>query len=429
MEPYLEELKNKILKEYQYKNVLVYPVNNNEIAFFQVTNKKCRIHLFKPGTRTITKWIWNQTTGFYEHKEIEVSAYLYYCYGFNGKLISRIIQHDVDEQDCEILNDNDISKHLKKFCFIGFRNFKNYSFTSRFDITDFLKEYFYDIVEDKNKFKLFCNLFDLDLIRTSIDFEEIIKLTVNSSSIKEVFGISAKYLKIVGICCFKDAIIFRDLGFSPEETEFLWSNVPRTYYNCSYKNVLKFCVSNRNINFEKYFSYLDYISRLNVNGIKHSFPKCPKDYSNERLNILYNKVVPIVVRQQYLSSIDSEIRQSYIDNILPLAKQFEYKGKEYFIVACPSLEELGVEGNILNTCLSGYVSSVADGKEYIYFLRRKDKPYDSFYTIDVLPNKTVRQIHGEHNCNLPKELYPFVKRWAKKYDLKLGYIDGRLCHV
>ena len=53
-----------------------------------------------------------------------------------------------------------------------------------------------------------------------------------------------------------------------------------------------------------------------------------------------------------------------------------------------------------------------------------DKPY---FTIDVTPDKKVRQIHGFGNCNLTKELKPFVKVWADKFELDISNCSGVLC--
>lgn len=175
--------------------------------------------------------------------------------------------------------------------------------------------------------------------------------------------------------------------------------------------------------------YNDYLalreSLLEANYIE-SAPKTPKiDKLKEWHDKLFN------IYNRYLKELeilkDKQRNDKYIAQFYPKAKEFEFKNDEYSIIACPNVSDLITEGSELHHCVGSYINSVSNGNEYILFLRKNnelDKPY---FTIDVTPDKNVRQIHGFDNCNLTKELKPFVKEWADKFKLDISHCSGVLC--
>ena len=72
--------------------------------------------------------------------------------------------------------------------------------------------------------------------------------------------------------------------------------------------------------------------------------------------------------------------------------------------------------------------SVSNGKEYILFLRKKENQDIPFFTINITPDKEIRQIHGKCNCNVPEILMPFINSWIKKFDLT-GSFNSVKCHL
>ena len=109
------------------------------------------------------------------------------------------------------------------------------------------------------------------------------------------------------------------------------------------------------------------------------------------------------------------------------AVKYEFEDDDYIIIACKQLEDLTKEGASLRHCVGTYVNSVSEGKEYILFLREKSDVDKSYFTIDLTPDKKVRQIHGYCNCNMNENIKPFINKWAKKFDLELTGCSGIKC--
>ena len=73
------------------------------------------------------------------------------------------------------------------------------------------------------------------------------------------------------------------------------------------------------------------------------------------------------------------------------------------------------------------MNSVSTGKEYILFLRKNSDPDTPYFTVDLTPEKYVRQIHGLRNCDMTEEIKPFVEAWAKKFKLDITNCSGVCC--
>jgi hypothetical protein len=115
--------------------------------------------------------------------------------------------------------------------------------------------------------------------------------------------------------------------------------------------------------------------------------------------------------------------------VYPKAKEFELSDETYSVICPEQVTLLLSEGRILHHCVGSYINSVASGNEYILFLRKTSDPDTPFFTVNILPNKKVRQIHGRCNCNLPDEIKPFIKKWADKFGLDISNCNGVYCHL
>lgn len=157
---------------------------------------------------------------------------------------------------------------------------------------------------------------------------------------------------------------------------------------------------------------------------KSGFPILPKNIQK-----YHDKIVPIYNREQaFKKKKELENKQkAYIKNVYDNAVKYNYSDKQYLIKACEELTDLLIEGSTLHHCVGSYVNSVSEGREYILFLRKISEPDAPYFTIDLTPNRQVRQIHGMHNCNMNNEIKPFVDEWAKKFKLNLTGCSGVRC--
>lgn len=83
-----------------------------------------------------------------------------------------------------------------------------------------------------------------------------------------------------------------------------------------------------------------------------------------------------------------------------LAEKYNYTGKEYMVIAPAGVTDIIMEGDILHHCLASgddYYDRIERHESYLLFLRRTSEPDTRFYTMEVEPNGTVRQIRTYYN--------------------------------
>lgn len=164
--------------------------------------------------------------------------------------------------------------------------------------------------------------------------------------------------------------------------------------------------------------------------IKRNWPKCPsleKHTSDKWHNLI---LVEFNKHRAQIELLKNQQKQSqYFEEVYPKAKEFEFADEVYQVVAPEIVTSLLEEGHILHHCIGSYIDSVTAGKEYILYLRKVTEPDTPFFTINLLPNGKVRQIHGLCNCNVPKELQPFIDKWAKQFELDIKSCNGIYYHL
>lgn len=256
----------------------------------------------------------------------------------------------------------------------------------------------------------------------------------NATTIKDAFGLSMKYFRIVarrGGYWTDNVKLLRDCGYSPEEVSKyieVMQYCPNIYHT-NRKILDRFCEMYNIPIFSRSYLFLfrDYLRMISEfpTELKKDFPLCPQDIEkyHDRALKIYNRY-----QQQILESQQKVIGDRYINNVYSLVKEYEFSNDKYVIIAPKSVFELTTEGRTLNHCVGSYVQSVSNGKEYILFLRKKENQDIPFFTINITPNKEIRQIHGKCNCNVPEELTSFIDSWKKKFDL-IGDYDKIKCHL
>ena len=201
------------------------------------------------------------------------------------------------------------------------------------------------------------------------------------------------------------------------------------------RECVDYIFSNVIFNYNSRFSncwYRDYVKMRNQLPIhiKRNWPKCPNltKHSSNRWHSLI--VVEFNKHRAQIELAKSQQKQSqYFKEVYPKVKEFEFTDEVYQITAPEMVISLLEEGRILHHCVGSYIDSVAAGREYILYLRKVAEPDTPFFTINLLPNGEVRQIHGLCNCNVPKELKPFIDKWAKQFELNVKSCNGVYWHL
>lgn len=188
-----------------------------------------------------------------------------------------------------------------------------------------------------------------------------------------------------------------------------------------------------NNNFTEYITLRSSLKRINRLD-EHKYPILPN------LKILEELIsnLQIDIQKYQDEAMYAKFNEDY-NKIYPSLLKYEYQNEDYTIVVPKVVEELDVEGNQLHHCVGSYKEVISQGKEIIIFLRKKNAPKESYYTIDLDPDGFIRQIHGKYNCNLAKDpekekIMEFLTNWAKEKSdivnsksLRLSY--QAVCHL
>lgn len=181
---------------------------------------------------------------------------------------------------------------------------------------------------------------------------------------------------------------------------------------------------------QTYADYIYFRNYLYSDNIPKRYPKFPKkellNKLHDELSVLYNQKKEIEERD-----ILTEINNRYLSNSFKKSKSLEYSNDKYSIICPKHIVELNTEGSVLHHCVASYKESVAEGKEYILFLRNNSNLSLPFMTINITKNGDCRQIHGKYNNCIKdqpdsSEIIKFLNDWAdnKKFLNKKSIIEN-----
>lgn len=83
-----------------------------------------------------------------------------------------------------------------------------------------------------------------------------------------------------------------------------------------------------------------------------------------------------------------------------------------------SMEELRKEGVALHHCVGSYCDRVITGESGIFLIREKGCPGKPFYTLELSPQKKLRQCRGNKNCGMTVPVKAFVDEWLETIQRK-----------
>lgn len=95
-------------------------------------------------------------------------------------------------------------------------------------------------------------------------------------------------------------------------------------------------------------------------------------------------------------------------------KRYVYAAHGLLIRPAASQRELTAEGDALRHCVGTYGERYAKGRTAIFFIRRTDRPRESYFTLELDEEKLeVRQNRGMRNCARTPEVEAFEKEWLE----------------
>ena len=126
------------------------------------------------------------------------------------------------------------------------------------------------------------------------------------------------------------------------------------------------------------------------------------------------------------------VKFPHVEEIMQsVKKKFEYAGEDYVIVAPSCIEDVLAEGDALCHCISNaerYWDRMEQRESYLLFLRKASKPDKPYYTMEVEPNGTVRQLrtfYDRQNKDIDKAR-KFLLAWQKTVAKRLSEEDRML---
>ena len=126
------------------------------------------------------------------------------------------------------------------------------------------------------------------------------------------------------------------------------------------------------------------------------------------------------------------VKFPHVEEIMQsVKKKFEYAGEDYVIVAPSCIEDVLAEGDALCHCISNaerYWDRMEQRESYLLFLRKASKPDKPYYTMEVEPNGTVRQLrtfYDRQNKDIDKARR-FLLAWQKTVAKRLSEEDRML---
>lgn len=113
------------------------------------------------------------------------------------------------------------------------------------------------------------------------------------------------------------------------------------------------------------------------------------------------------------------VEQKELDDIANLfrirrraLRKYAFAADGLLIRPAASQRELKEEGDALHHCVATYAKRHAAGETAIFFVRRADRPRESWYTLELdEQNLEVRQNRGKHNCPRTPEVQAFENKW------------------
>lgn len=104
-------------------------------------------------------------------------------------------------------------------------------------------------------------------------------------------------------------------------------------------------------------------------------------------------------------------------------KELEMEKEGLFIKLPEEPSEIRTEGHNLHHCVSTYIDRMIGGKTCILFIRQKEEPNQSFYTMEVRDGKVI-QCRGKNNCDMTEDVKELVEVFKKK---KLHQLERIAC--
>lgn len=219
-----------------------------------------------------------------------------------------------------------------------------------------------------------------------------------------------------------DSVIrwFTDNRFDPDDMNFIRDRMSDVQiYNYIRKQMEESGLKVR----EVMTTWNDLLNMARKNGLDVNDPYV---YRPSRLKQRHDEMVLKSMMEDLKKAAD-RTRKEYplVEDILREIKDiYSYTGDKYMVIVPESILEIMVEGKSLNHCAASstrYMDRIEQRESYIMFLRKTEAPQQSYYTLEVEPDGTVRQKRTQGDNQNPDivDATNFLKQWQKEITKRL----------
>ena len=179
------------------------------------------------------------------------------------------------------------------------------------------------------------------------------------------------------------------------ELDFIWDKMtPVQIYN--YLN--RQATENRESVRQTLITWQDYLSMAEKQGLD---PDDEIIYRARKLKQRHDELAACFVRGSCAETA-AEFSQKFphVESICQSLKKYEYDNGKYAVVAPTGILDIVVESTILQHCIrrnDRYYDRMERHESYLLFLRKSEAPALPYYTIEIEPNGTIRQVRTKYN--------------------------------
>lgn len=125
--------------------------------------------------------------------------------------------------------------------------------------------------------------------------------------------------------------------------------------------------------------------------------------------------------QHLVKSMESKQLDAAVKKILKTYLMLNFEDDKYCVVIPKTANDIRLEGKNMNNCVASYVDRVASKNSIICFVRHKNRPDKSFYTLELNPDTlSIVQCRGYNNkpSKEDKQVQAFCNKWREKVVLR-----------
>lgn len=167
---------------------------------------------------------------------------------------------------------------------------------------------------------------------------------------------------------------------------------------------------NASVVFREWIDYIGFCRKLGYN-LKNSFVIFPKNLRKAH-DTLMNRI-----KVKESRAADKKIRAMFKE----YQKRFAWQKGDYVMIVPRCAADIIKEGQDQHNCVGGYVDSVSKKETVVLFLRKKNEPNKSLYTVEY-HNGQVEQCRSFANGPMTDEVRKFIKQFEQDMRCRVGKV-------